>query len=103
MSEERPGWLVTWDEGILVTAEADGAGPAPAPHCRVFWGSHGCRHPRGHSPELPHSCDCCECGHHPYPDWPETNVLCVAEPPYYGPETRFYGEDAEALGLPIVS
>jgi hypothetical protein len=28
---------------------------------------------------------------------------CVAKPPYYGPTTHFYGEDAEALGLPMVS
>jgi hypothetical protein len=62
--------------------------------CHVFWGSHGCRHPRGHSTEIPHECDCCECpesGCRPY---------CVAKPPYYGPETRFYGGDAEDLGLP---
>lgn len=72
--------------------------------CRVYWGSHGCEHPRGHPLLVPHDCGCCECGeHHPYPDWPDENVLCVAKPPYYGPETRFYGEDAEALGLPLVS
>ena len=71
--------------------------------CRVYWGSHGCDHPRGHPPEVPHDCGCCECGeHHPYPDWPDENVLCVAKPPYYGPDTKFYGEDAEALGLPLV-
>ena len=77
--------------------------PAPYPPCRVYWGSHGCDHPRGHPPEVPHDCGCCECGeHHPYPDWPDENVLCVAKPPYYGPDTKFYGEDAEALGLPLV-
>jgi hypothetical protein len=25
---------------------------------------------------------------------------CVAAPPYYGPDTRFFGEDADAYGLP---
>lgn len=62
------------------------------PSCRVFWGSHGCDHPRGHPAEIPHECDCCDCGErHPYP-----------RPPYYGPDTVFYGEDAETLGLPLV-
>jgi len=76
--------------------------PAPYLSCRVYWGSHGCDLPRGHPADQPHDCGCCECEHHPYPDWPDTNVLCVAKPPYYGPDTRFYGEDAEALGLPLV-
>lgn len=72
---------------------------ARAPRCRVYWGTHGCRHPRGHSPETPHECDCCECAQHPDPD-----SGCVAKPPYYsGEHTRFYGEDAEALGLPLVN
>lgn len=62
--------------------------------CRVYWGTHGCRHDRGHSADIPHECDCCECGDlHPNgsPDY-----KCVAKPPYYGPEydTNFYGEDA---------
>ena len=77
-------------------------GIAPGPRwCRVYWGSHGCRRPRGHPPEVPHECDCCDCGDS-HPDAGE-GVLCVALPPYYGPETRFYGEDAEALGLPLVT
>lgn len=61
--------------------------------CRVYWGSHGCRHDRGHDGD--HECDCCECQQHP------DDAGCVAGPPYYGPDTRFYGEDAEALGLPL--
>jgi hypothetical protein len=77
--------------------------PAPYLSCRVYWGSHGCDLPRGHPADQPHDCGCCECGeHHPYPDWPDENVLCVSRPPYYGPDTKFYGEDAEALGLPLV-
>jgi hypothetical protein len=83
---------VAREAGVLVTAGQETGGHVP--HCRVYWGSHGCRHPRGHPPEVPHECDCCECG--PGACKPS----CVARPPYYGPETRFYGEDAEALGLP---
>jgi hypothetical protein len=67
------------------------------PPCRVYWGSHGCSHPRGHSADVPHECDCCACVSHP-----DEDSGCVARPPYYGEGTRFYGEDAEALGLPLV-
>lgn len=76
---------------------------APAPPgwqgCRVYWGSHGCCKQRGHEGDC--ECDCCDCGeHHPYPDWPDEDVLCVAKAPYYGPKTHFYGEDREARGFP---
>jgi hypothetical protein len=54
-------------------------------------------HPRGHSPEIPHECDCCDCENHPDPD-----SGCVAKLPYYGEHTWFYGEEAETLGLPLV-
>lgn len=80
--------------------------PAPAPYppgfkpCHVYWGSHGCGRERGHEGDC--DCGCCTCDHHPYPDWPDTHVLCVAKAPYYGPETRFYGEDVAARGLPEV-
>lgn len=66
--------------------------------CQVYWGSHGCDKPYGHEGLC--ECDCCDCEVHPYPDWPDTDVLCVAKPPYYGPETRFYGEDVAERGLP---
>ena len=56
------------------------------PPCRVYWGSHGCERPHGH--EGDHWCDCCDCKNHPDPD-----SGCVAGPPYYGPDTKFYGED----------
>lgn len=56
------------------------------PPCRVYWGSHGCARPLGH--EGDHWCDCCECDNHP-------EEGCVAGPPYYGPDTRFYGEGAD--------
>lgn len=75
------------------------------PPCRVYWGSHGCQHPRGHGADTPHECNCCTCAHHPDPDPDnfESAPSCVAAPPYYGSDTRFYGEDAEALGLPLVN
>ena len=63
--------------------------------CRVYWGTHGCTLERGH--DGPHLCDCAD---DPGVD-PETRlylddpqVLNVGAPPYYGPETSFYGEDA---------
>ncbi|WP_311208786.1 MULTISPECIES: hypothetical protein [unclassified Aeromicrobium] len=67
--------------------------------CRTFWGTHGCDLPRGHDVEKdPHACGCCDCDDH------EANAgqrsdddgewVCVARPPYYGPDTKFYGEDA---------
>ena len=80
--------------------------PLPPPYppgfepCDVYWGSHGCELPRGHEGTC--ECDCCTCEHHPYPDWPATNALCVAKAPYYGPETRFYGDDVAARGLPEI-
>lgn len=81
-------WFSTASERVEVTYAV-----APA-KCRVYWGSHGCQHPRDHDPETPHECSCCECESQPCAG------ACVARPPYYGPETLFYGEDAEALGLP---
>lgn len=63
--------------------------------CRVYWGSHGCRLECGH--EGPHLCECA------VPDWQdyvdkggyidEEGALNVGAPPYYGPNTKFYGED----------
>lgn len=54
--------------------------------CRVYWGSHGCDRPRGHTG--PHLCLSC---------WTEDEAGWVGAPPYYGPETFFYGEDAESF------
>ena len=54
--------------------------------CGVYWGSHGCARPHGH--DGAHWCDCCDCDNHP-----DADSGCVAGPPYYGPDTRFYGED----------
>lgn len=81
------------------------ARPRPEAPCRVYWGSHGCMHERGHDPEIPHECSCCDCENHPDPDPDNLDDApsCVAAPPYYGEATRFYGEDAEALGLPLVN
>lgn len=79
--------------------------PAPPDggSCRVYWGTHGCEHPRGHPAGMPHECDCCTCASHPDPDPdnPDSEPSCVAGPPYYGPSTLFYGEDTELYGLPV--
>jgi hypothetical protein len=66
--------------------------------CRVYWGTHGCRLPRGH--DGPHLCECAD-------DEGASHVLArhgidpqcvnVGAPPYYGPDTRLYGEDAAGL------
>jgi hypothetical protein len=61
--------------------------------CQAFWGSHACDLPRGH--DGPHLCACAD---DPDVD-PETRlypdgVVNVGAPPYYGPETHFWGEDA---------
>ncbi len=62
--------------------------------CRVYWGSHGCVLPRGHEGD----CECCcECD-----DQHGTTLCCVGKSPYYGPDTRFYGEDVAARGLPLI-
>lgn len=63
--------------------------------CRVYWGTHGCGSERGH--DGPHRCSCAdEPGIDPetreYVD--EPGVFNVGAPPYYGPGTTFYGEDA---------
>lgn len=68
---------------------------ATTPKCRVYWGTHGCDHGRGHDGDC--ECDCCECIDHPDPE-----SGCVAKPPYYGPDTRFYGDDVDERGLPKV-
>lgn len=62
--------------------------------CDVYWGSHGCDLERGHGG--PHRCSCAD-----DPDIDpvtkeyrsEPGVFNVGAPPYYGPETRFYGDD----------
>lgn len=62
-------------------------------YCQVYWGSHGCMFAEGH--DGPCVCACCEC------DGPTCEPECVARPPYYGPDTRFYGEGAVRLGLKL--
>lgn len=57
--------------------------------CRVYWGSHGCDLTRGHEGHCR-----CSCADEPEPG-------TVGAYPYYGPGTKFHGEDAAARGLPI--
>ena len=64
--------------------------------CRVYWGSHGCQHERGH--DGPHACECCDCVNHPDP-YEVAGHECAARPPYFGPGTLFYGTDAELEGI----
>lgn len=66
------------------------AATPPSLFCPVYWGSHGCTQPR--LPVHEHVCDCCECPDGHGPDSLD-RYGCVAAPPYYGPPTRFYGED----------
>jgi hypothetical protein len=68
--------------------------------CRVYWGSHGCAYERGHGG--PCECECCACLDHVANPYDDEGVLCVAKPPYYGPQTGFYGEDVQARGLPTL-
>lgn len=56
--------------------------------CRVYWGTHGCCLPRGH--DGPHVCSCA----FDKAEDEEDGLVNVGAPPYYGPETSFYGEDA---------
>jgi len=70
--------------------------------CDVNWGSHACQFPRGH--EGAHECSCCECPDHEatqgvaYDE--DGEYVCVAKPPYYGPDTQFHGKDAEPADTP---
>lgn len=56
--------------------------------CRVYWGSHGCDLVKGHAGPCR-----CECADEPT----EPGVINVGAYPYYGADTKFYGEDAEEL------
>lgn len=66
--------------------------------CRVYWGSHGCSLPRGHTGG--HVCSCAFDDEFPCFDLLTREeidlpgVLNVGMAPYYGPGTHFYGEDA---------
>jgi hypothetical protein len=62
--------------------------------CDVYWGSHGCGLERGH--DGPHLCSCADndgidAASREYVN--EPGVFNVGAPPYYGPETRFWGAD----------
>ena len=65
--------------------------------CRVYWGTHGCCLERGH--DGPHLCECADDEDvdpvtRKYLSDPQ--LVNVGAPPYYGPDTRFYGEDTTA-------
>lgn len=62
-------------------------------NCRVYWGSHGCKLERGHDGD-------CVCVCAAREDWQGDGN--VGASPYYGPDARFYGEDAARRGLPPV-
>jgi hypothetical protein len=61
--------------------------------CDVYWGTHGCQLARGHKGHC--ECWCCDCENHQ----PDNDDGCVGKYPYYGPNTRFYGNDVKARGL----
>lgn len=67
--------------------------------CRVYWGSHGCCLERGHDGE--HLCICtfAEDGSL-LPHMDDDDNGNVGRAPYYGPDTRFYGDDAQSLLSP---
>lgn len=52
------------------------------PPCETYWGSHGCCLNKDHREPCRCICDLREAGN-------------VGGPPYYGPETQFYGRDAD--------
>lgn len=64
--------------------------------CQVFWGDHACKEKRWHPASTPHACDCCGCDDHP-----DLESGCVALPPYYGKDTKFFGDDAADYRLPL--
>lgn len=69
-AEEGGGVKVYGPGDLVLTGDGPYVDDDP-PTCRVYWGSHGCRLPRGHDGQ--HEC-------------------CVTAP-YHGRLTRFYGED----------
>lgn len=88
----------TWDETVTQHPPRElrpGEATADEPSCRVYWGSHGCCLVRGHAG--PHMCECA---------WGDDNELLphasvddngnVGCHPYYGDDTEFFGEDADA-------
>lgn len=70
--------------------------------CDVYWGSHGCEYEQGHVERdgTPHTCDCCTCEDHER-DYEEEG--CVAKPPYYGKDTKFYGDDVPETPIYVMS
>lgn len=82
---------------LLIWEQVSDNGSMTTNTCRVFWGSHGCELERGHAGH--HECDCCDCPNHEATqghavDEDGDEFLCVGKHPYFGPSTRFFGEDA---------
>lgn len=78
-------WAVH-DLGAALMTDRQQESDARPPLCCVYWGSHGCDRPRGHAGS--HLCLSC---------WEPSEDGWVGAPPYYGPDTKFYGEDAEGV------
>lgn len=78
------------DDGMTVSWQSE-QWPTSMPvlFCRVYWNSHGCMFERGH--EGPHVCKCAVTDDI---EWHSPDSTNVGAPPYYGPETHFFGEDA---------
>jgi hypothetical protein len=61
--------------------------------CRVYWGSHGCRLQRGHAGH--HECECARDQDGNLEPKFVDGAHNVGAYPWYGPDTNFYGEDAQ--------
>lgn len=57
--------------------------------CETYWGTHGCYLPKNHTGYC--ECNCCTC------EGEKCDEECVAKYPYYGPQTHFYGKDADIV------
>lgn len=66
--------------------------------CRTYWGTHGCLLPRGHGGS--HVCVCAVTEQVDAEGRVVDGEGNVGAWPYYGPDTRFYGEDAVGTPAP---
>ena len=84
---------ITFADGARITVEFQEVPESEryTPH-EVYWGSHGCHLRPDHEGFC--ECDCCDCRNHARD---HERRGCVAKHPYYGPDTRFYGDDAATV------